>query len=147
MISNINTLHKQMPLFSSENQSYVGSLGLKVLLLPSLAGRSSSPWPSYHFLHGEMCSVRGSGNAFLQTPSCGCERHAQSRWCPLHGYGCEEPGFSNSGTSALGSCQIALHCQGRATPRHALKQHFRRLWQDKVGKEMEATPEIRNFLA
>lgn len=80
-------------------------------------------WLSHPFLHRELRSVRGSRNASVQSPSCECAQHAQSRWCSSHRYGCEESGLS--GTSALGRCWVALHCQGRATPHHALKQHFR----------------------
>lgn len=52
---------------------------------------SLSPWPSYHFLDGEMCSVRGSGNAFEQSPSCGHVRRAQSRWCLCADMGVKNP--------------------------------------------------------
>lgn len=82
---------------------YEGSLGLKVLLSPSLACSSFSPRPSCHHLHREVCSGRGSRNAFVQ--SCPVSViSARGRWFPLCGDGPEGPGFPNAGTSALGRC-------------------------------------------
>jgi len=71
-------------------------LGSQSAPIAQLGMSFCSPWPSYHFLHGGSCSVRGSGNAFVQSPSCGHARRAQSRWWSFDGYG-----FSSSGTSAL----------------------------------------------
>lgn len=125
MISYINTLHNQMLLFSSENQSYIDNLGLKVLLSALLAGPPSLPGPAIIFWMEKCARWEGAGMLLSKA-------HPVGMWGVLRADGvpCADMGVKNPGSQT----QALQHWVG-AELLSAVKAelHHGMLWSSTLG--------------
>lgn len=98
VISNSNTLRNQMPLFSSENHSYIDNLGLRVLPLPSCAAPPPLPGPAITFCTEKCARGEGVGMPLYRAHPVGVRGALRADGAP-----CTGPGVENlvSQTQAL----------------------------------------------